>query len=149
MFLTHPDNWDKCLKHNLFGFEKEYTYTVQHYMGAGDQAMIYLAKESAIWGVVEITEILLNQSEPIGWQKKGWKARKGRPIIGDFPTRVRFKPLCRVIPPRKISGDENPSRNALEYITDKKRWNVFVQIALSRVPEADIKTVCHWAGGAC
>ena len=77
MFLTHPDNWEKCLQHSLFGFDQEYAYTVEHFVKPGDQAMIYLAKQSAIWGVVEITEVVLNQTEPIGWLKKGWEARKG------------------------------------------------------------------------
>lgn len=145
MFLTHPDNWKKCLEHNLFGFDEEYTYTVQHYIRPGDHAIIYLAKESVIWGVIEITDVLLNQVEPIGWLKKGWEARKGAKIHSTFPTRVRFRPACVVHPPRKISGKINEYRNQLEYITDKKRWNIFVQIALSRVPEADVATVFRWA----
>ncbi|MFH1235584.1 MAG: hypothetical protein V1685_01440 [Parcubacteria group bacterium] len=145
MFLTHPDNWVKCRENNLFGFDEEYAYTVEHYMRPGDHAMIYLAKHSAIWGVVEIIDIMLNQTEPIGWLKKGWEARKGEKIIGAFPARVRFRTVCEVNPPRKINGNINESRNQLEYITDKKRWNVFVQIALCRVPEADIKTVISWA----
>ena len=148
MFLTHPDNWGKCLEHSLFGFDAEYAFTVEHYIRPGDHAMIYLAKLSAIWGVVEIVDVLLNQVEPIGWLKKGWEARKGAEIQGSFPVRVRFRPLCRIDPPRKISGNENEFRNQIEYITDKKRWNVFVQIALSRVPEADIRTVFQWASGA-
>ena len=134
MFLTHPDNWEKCLQHSLFGFDQEYAYTVEHFVKPGDQAMIYLAKQSAIWGVVEITEVLLNQTEPIGWLKKGWEARKGGRIEGTFPARVRFRPVCRVDPPRVISGPTNRHREQLEYITDKKRWNVFVQIALSDEP---------------
>jgi len=145
MFLTHPDNWAKCLAHGLFGFDDEYAFTVEHYIRGGDLAMIYLAKESAIWGIVEITDVLLNQSEPIGWLKKGWEARKGAHIEGAFPARVRFRSVCEVKPPRKISGPTNHFRNQLEYITDKKRWNVFVQIALSRVPETDIQTVIRWA----
>ena len=148
MFLSHPDNWKICLERGLFGFDEEYAYTVEHFMRAGDQAMIYLAKESAVWGVVEITEILLNQTESVGWLKKGWEARKGARIEGSFPARVRFRPLCRVNPPRRINGTQNESRNELEYITDKGRWNVFVQIALSRVPQADIKTVFDWANAA-
>lgn len=145
MFLTHPDNWEKCLQHSLFGFDEEYAYTVEHYIQPRDQAIIYLAKQSAIWGVVEIVDVLLNQKDPIGWLKKGWEARRGAQIQGDFPARIRFIPLCRIEPPRKISGAINESRNQLEYITDKKRWNVFVQIALSRVPEDDVKTVFRWA----
>ncbi|MDR7418236.1 MAG: hypothetical protein QN178_04935 [Armatimonadota bacterium] len=145
MFLTHPDNWEKCLEHSLFGFDDEYAYTVERYIRPGDQAIIYLAQRSAIWGVVEITDVLLNQTEPIGWLKKGWEARKGAHIAGAFPARVRFKPLCLIEPPRVIAGNGNESRNQLEYITDKKRWNVFVQIALSRVPGADIETVMRWA----
>jgi predicted RNA-binding protein len=145
MFLTHPDNWEKCLEHSLFGFDEEYAYTVRNYIHAGDHAIIYLAKESAVWGVVEITDVLLNQVEPIGWLKKGWEARKGAAIHGAFPARVRFRPICVVEPPRKISGKTNEYRDQLEYITDKKRWNVFVQIALSRVPEADVTTVRGWA----
>ncbi len=113
MFLTHPDNWEKCLEHGLFGFDDEYAYTVEHY--------IQPAKQSAIWGVVEIVEVLLNQKDSIGYLKKGWEARKGAQIQGDFPARVRFIPLCRIEPPRKISGAINESRNQLEYITDKKR----------------------------
>jgi hypothetical protein len=50
MFLTHPDNWELCVRHGLFGFDEEYAYTVEHYIRPGDQAIIYLAKESAIWG---------------------------------------------------------------------------------------------------
>jgi hypothetical protein len=145
MFLTHPDNWEKCVEHGLFGFDAEYAYTVGHYISTGDQAIIYLAKESAIWGIVEIREVLLNQTEPIGWLKKGWEARKGADIVGAFPARVRIHPLCRLEPPRRIGGPDNQSRNELEYITDKQRWNVFVQIALSRVPEADVNTVFRWA----
>jgi hypothetical protein len=145
MFLTHPDNWEKCLEHGLFGFDDEYAYTVEHYIRPGDRAIIYLAQRSAIWGVVEITEVLLKQTESIGWLKKGWEARKGTHIEGAFPARVRFLPICRVEPPRVIKGNGNESRNQLEYITDKTRWNVFVQIALSRVPEADIETVMRWA----
>ena len=145
MFLTHPDNWEKCLAHGLFGFDEEYSYTVERYIRPGDRAIIYLAQRSAIWGAVEITEVLLNQTEPIGWLKKGWEARKGARIEGVFPARVRFRPLCRVEPPRAIAGSGNEWRNQLEYITDKKRWNVFVQIALSRVPRADVGTVIRWA----
>ena len=145
MFLTHPDNWKKCVQHSLFGFDEEYVYTVEHYVCRGDQAIIYLAKKSAIWGVIEITDVLLNQTTHIGWLKKGWEARKGGRIVGKFPARVRFKPLCKVDPPRWIGGDNNKYRNQIEYITDKKRWNVFVQVALSRVPEADVKTVFRWA----
>jgi len=144
MFLTHPDNWAKCCEHGLFGFDEEYAYTVEHFIQGGDHAIIYLAKESAIWGVVEVTDVLLNQTEPIGWLKKGWEARKGAPIVGAFPARVRFRPLIELQPHRKINGDRNPFRNQLEYLTDKKRWNVFVQIALSRVPEADVQTVIRW-----
>ena len=146
MFLTHPDNWEKCLEHSLFGFDQEYSYTVEHYVRPGDRAIIYLAKLSAIWGVVEITEVLLNQGEPIGWLKKGWEARKGGRIHGLFPARVRFRQIAKIGYPRKIGGANNEFRNALEYITDKERWNVFVQIALSRVPEADVATVLKWAG---
>jgi hypothetical protein len=145
MFLTHPDNWTMCLKNSLFGFDEEYAYTVKHYIRPGDQAIVYLAKDSAIWGVVEITDVLLDQTEPIGWLKKGWEARKGGQIQGVFPNRVRFRPGCALQPPRKISGPSNQYRNELEYITDKKRWNVFVQTALSRVPEADVRTVLAWA----
>jgi hypothetical protein len=107
--------------------------------------MIYLAKESAIWGVVEITEVLLNQTEPIGWLKKGWDARKGAAIVGDFPARVRFQPVAAVRPPKRIGKYFAEARNELEYITDKERWNVFVQM---RVPEADIATVLRWAAEA-
>jgi len=120
MFLTHPDNWKKCLEYGLFGFDQEYAYTVEHYIHPGDQAMIYLAKQSAIWGLVEITGVLLNQMEPIGWLKKGWEARKGGRIQGAFPARVRIKPLCQVEPPRVIAGNSNEWRNQLEYITDKE-----------------------------
>jgi len=148
MFLTHPDNWAKCLHHCLFGFDQEYAYTVEHFIRPGDHAIIYLAKESAIWGVVEITDVLLNQTDAIGWLKKGWEARKGDRIVGAFPARVRFQKVAALQPPRKISGSENQFRNALEYITDKKRWNVFVQIALSRVPENDVRTVLEWARAA-
>jgi predicted RNA-binding protein len=148
MFLTHPDNWQKCLEHGLFGFDKEYAYTVEHFIRPGDQAIIYLAKDSAIWGVVEITDILLDQTAQIGWLKKGWEARKGEQILGAFPARVRFRPVCALKPPRKISGADNQFRDQLEYITDKKRWNVFVQIALSRVPEADVRTVMAWSNHA-
>lgn|SRR5574341_418787 len=148
MFLTHPDNWEKCIQHGLFGFDEEYAYTVEHFVRPGDQAMIYLAKQSAVWGVVEIKEVLLNQVEPIGWLKKGWEARKGAQIPGRFPARVRIAEFCRVNPPRFIGGPNNPSRNELEYITDKKRWNVYVQIALCRVPAADIQTVFRWAQGS-
>lgn len=144
IFLTHPDNWEKCLQHSLFGFDQEYAYTVEHFVRPGDKAIIYLAKKSAIWGVVEINDVLLNQTEPIGWLKKGWKARKGRQIEGNFPARVRFREFCRLQPPRAISGVTNPYRDQLEYITDKQRWNVFVQIALLRVPEADVNTVLGW-----
>lgn len=111
----------------------------------GDRTIVYLAQRSAIWGVVEITDVLLNQREPIGWLKKGWEARRGTSIEGAFPARVRFRPLCRVEPPRVIAGNGNESRNQLEYITDRKTWNVFVQIALSRVFEADVETVMRWA----
>lgn len=45
MFLTHPDNWEKCLQHNLFGFDDEYEYTVEHYVAPGDRA-IHLLGES-------------------------------------------------------------------------------------------------------
>lgn len=145
MFLTHPDNWEKCLEHQLFGFDEEYAYTVEHYVNPGDQAIIYLAKQSAVWGVVEVQRVMLEQTEPIGWLKKGWEARKGEDIEGLFPARVRFKPITRITPPRKIGGRRNPFRNQLEYITDKRRWNVFVQIALSRVPQADVRTVQKWA----
>ncbi len=143
--MTHPDNWKKCLEHNLFGFDEEYAYTVEHYIRPGDQAIIYLAKDSAIWGIVEITDVLLNQTDPIGWLKKGWEARKGGQIRGVFPVRVRFRPVCALHPPHKINGTRNQYRDQLEYITDKERWNVFVQIALSRVPEADVRTVLAWA----
>jgi len=145
MLLTHPDNWEKCVQHGLFGFDEEYASTVEHYIKPGDQAIIYLAKHSTVWGVVEITDVLLSQTEEIGWQKKGWEARKGARIVGLFPARVRFRTVCKVTPPRKIGGGNNEARNQLEYITDKKRWNIFVQIALSRVPEADVKTVIGWA----
>jgi len=94
---------------------------------------------------VEITEVLLNQTEPIGWLKKGWEVRKGAHLEGAFLARVRFRPIRRIEPPRVIAGNGNESRNRLEYITDKTRWNVFVQVALSRVPEADIETVMRWA----
>ena len=145
MFLTHPDNWTICLDAGLFGFDEEYAYTVEHYVRPGDNAIIYLAKQSAIWGVVEITEVLLKQTVPMGWLKKGWEARKGQTIVGTFPARVRFQQVRRLDPPRVIGGASNASRDQLEYITDKKRWNVFVQIALSRVPEADVATVLGWA----
>ena len=56
MFLTHPDNWEKYLERSLFGFDNEYAYTVEHYIHPGDRSIIYLAKLSAIWGVVEITD---------------------------------------------------------------------------------------------
>lgn len=148
MFLTHPDNWEKCCGKGLFGFDQEYAYTVEHFISAGDQAIIYLAKESAIWGIVEITDVLLNQTEDIGWLKKGWEARKNKNIVGSFPARVAFRPLCKLQTPQKINGLANQYRNELEYITDKKRWNVFVQIALSRVPEADVRTVLRWAQSA-
>jgi len=147
MFLTHPDNWSLCVEHGLFGFDDEYAYTVEHYVHAGDLAMIYLAKQSAIWGVVEVTDVLLGQTQPIGWLKKGWEARKGTRIEGAFPARVRFHTVCELRVPRAIGGAKNQFRNELEYITDKRRWNVFVQIALSRVPEADIATVLRWAKG--
>ena len=140
MFLTHPDNWAICLDSGLFGFDEEYAYTVEHYLHPGDHAIIYLAKQSAIWGVVEVTEVLLKQTLAMGWLKKGWEARKGQAIAGAFPARVRFRQVRRVNP-RVIRGATNAFRNQLEYITDKNRWNVFVQIALSRVPEADVSTV--------
>jgi len=145
MFLTHPDNWQKCLQHGLFGFDEEYAYTVEHFVKPGDEAIIYLAKESAIWGLVEITEVLLKQTESIGWLKKGWEARKGAQIVGAFPARVRFRSVVSLRQPKRIGGPSNEARNQLEYITDKRRWNVFVQIALSRVPAADVDTVRAWA----
>lgn len=131
--------------HNLFGFDQEYAYTVEHFVQPGDQAVIYLAKLSAIWGVVEITRVLLNQQDEIGWLKKGWEARKNRNVVGRFPARVQFRSVCELRPPRTINGADNPFRNELEYITDKQRWNVFVQIALSRIPESDVQTVLRWA----
>jgi hypothetical protein len=148
MFLTHPDNWELCLQYDLFGFDEEYAYTVEHYIRPGDQAIIYLAKQSAVWGVVEVTELLLNQTDSIGGKKKGWEARKGTIIEGKYPARVRIRSVAKILPPRRINGLENPFRNELEFITDKKRWNVFVQIALVRVPRQDVETVLRWAGEA-
>ena len=55
LFLTYPDNWEKRLEHGLLGFDDEYAYTVEHYIRPMDRAIVYLAKRSAIWGVVEIT----------------------------------------------------------------------------------------------
>jgi hypothetical protein len=114
MFLTHPDNWQMCLTHNLLGFDKEYAYTVEHFIRPRDQAIIYLAEESSIWGVVEVTDVLLTQTELIGWLKKGWEARKSGRIQGVLPARVRFQAVCQVNPARKIGGKENASRNELE-----------------------------------
>lgn len=117
---------------------------MEHFIEPAGGAIIYLAKESAIWGVVEITEVLLKQTLSIGWLKKGWEARKGAQISGAIPARVRFRPVCSMKPPRQSNGPDNPARNQLECITDKKRWNVFVQIALSRVPGTDVHTVERW-----
>ena len=92
-----------------------------------------------------MTALLLNQTGLIGWRKKGWEARKGAIIEGAFPARVRIRDVAKVVPPRRINGPENPFRNELEFITDKKRWNVFVQIAMLRVPAQDVETVLRWA----
>jgi len=78
-----------CRERGLFGFDQQYAYTVEHFVTVGDQAIIYRAKESAIWGIVEITDVLLNQSESIGWLKKGWEARKNKQIVGFLP-----RPSC-------------------------------------------------------
>jgi hypothetical protein len=144
MFVTHRDNWAICLKHGLFGFDDEYKATIERFMRGGDLAIIYLAKPGAIWGVVRVRDVMLDQRDHVGWVKKGWEARKRAPRAGLYPTRVRFDVERALAEPARLDGPDNPRRKALEYITDKVRWNVFVQVALARVPLADVETVLTW-----
>lgn len=62
-----------------------------------------------------------------------------------IPSEGPLSPCLPSCPPRVTAGVGNESRNQLEYITNKARWNIFVQTALCRVPEADVATVCRWA----
>ncbi len=136
------ENWQICRAHSVFGFDWRYLPTLERFVNAGDEAIVYVTG-GAFVATAEITGGWFEDHTPIGWTKAS------RPYA--FPVRIpiRITSQGRAGVAWTIDHDENRLRgrrdnllNAIEFIADKgKTWNQYVQVSLVRITSADYDTV--------
>lgn len=136
-FITRPNNWEICLARRVFGFDQEYRETVSRYMMAGDRALVYVTSPiKGIVAAVQLDRVSIGESEHIGWTASG-----GQPKL--FPDRVYWSALKFFEPPLPVApGEEFFHR--LQFLPDKKRYNVYLQVALIRISAEDVELALGW-----
>lgn len=137
-FITRPENWEICLARRMFGFDEEYRETVSRYMASGDRALIYVTSPvKGIVAAVQIDRVSLCETEYLGWT-----AANGQPKL--FPDRVYWTALKMFEPALPIApGEEFFHR--LQFLPDKKRYNVYLQVALIRISSEDVERALNWS----
>jgi len=139
-FITRPNNWQICLERHAFGFDAEYRETVSRYMAPGDRALVYVtAPVKGIVGALRIDRVSLDETADFGWT-----AASGQPKL--FPDRVYWTPIKMFNPPLAI-GAGSEFFNRLQFIPDKRRYNVYLQVALIRIPAEDLELALSWGQG--
>jgi len=126
--------------------DARYYITLERFMKAGDQAIVYTTKDQAFVAAVEFYGNFFYDPRDIGWTKGG------RPFI--FPYRIKFKILKESIKPPTISFslDEDENGKALHinpnfidelaFILDKGRtWNQYLQVSAIPISQEDFLTV--------
>jgi hypothetical protein len=137
VFITRPNNWGICLTRRAFGFDEEYRETISRHMAGGDRALVYVTSPvKGIVAVVHIDRVSVGETESLGWT-----AADGRPKL--FPDRVYWLPIKVFDPPLSIApGGE--FLNRLQFLPDKKRYNVYLQVALIRISSEDVELALNW-----
>jgi predicted RNA-binding protein len=136
-FITRPKNWEICLTHRVFGFDEEYRETVSRYMASGDRALVYVTSPiKGIAAVVHIDRVSLGETEHLGWT-----AVDGQRKL--FPDRVYWTPIKIFGPPISVApGGE--FLHSLQFLPDKKRYNIYLQVALIRISAEDMELALNW-----
>jgi len=136
-FITRPDNWKICLTRKTFGFDEEYRETVSRYMNTGDRALVYVTSPlKGIVSVVQIDRVSLSEAEHLGWTSAA-----GQPKL--FPDRVYWTPLKVFDPPLSVAPGAE-FLNRLQFLPDKKRYNIYLQVALIRICSEDVELALNW-----
>ncbi len=136
-FITRPKNWEICLAQRAFGFDKEYRETISRYMMSGDRALVYVTSPvKGIVAAVHVDRVSLGETTFFGWT-----AADGQPKL--FPDRAYWTPLIIFDPPLSIAlGEEFFHR--LQFLPDKKRYNIYLQVALIRISSEDVELALNW-----
>jgi len=138
-FITRPDNWQVCQGRGIFGFDAEYRETVSRYVQPGDRALVWVTLPvGGVAAVIRITRVSLHEQEQIGW-----RSAKGESKL--FPDRVYWQPIKHFTP--ALGPATAPDFfNRLQFIPDKKRYNVYLQVALIRIVPEDVELALDWPG---
>jgi hypothetical protein len=141
LLVTRPWNWRICETQGLFGLDDRYRTTLTRFVVPGDLTAIYVTGLGIV-GVVEITEILPDQAEGVGW-KRGVKEVRRHPCL--VPSQIQMEVGQRFDAAIKIDPRSNNRLDELEYFTEKsKSWYSFVYPTIARLPVEDIETILRW-----
>jgi len=141
---TSPRNWEICKRNCIWGMDARYFVTLEKFLRAGDQAVVYTHGGKFV-AVVEFMGKWFYENKDIGWTKG-----KTRSL---FPYRIKFKILHEAKNPPRISystieenGEAkwiNPNFiDNISFIADKgKTWNSYLQVSIVRLTEEDFNTI--------
>jgi hypothetical protein len=132
VFITRPDNWRVCFDRRVFGFDAECRETIGRYLHTGDRALIWVTLPvSGVAAVVRVNRVALDEQEHFGWTTS-----KGEPKL--FQDRVYWEPL-KLFDPALGPKTDRDFFNALQFIPDKRRYNIYLQVALIRIAADDVE----------
>ncbi len=136
-FVTRPNNWAICQERRVFGFDAEYRETVTRYLSPGDRALVWVTLPiGGVAAVISVTDVSIDQQDHIGWLT----SRKEPKL---FPDRVHWEPL-RIFDPALGPATARDFFDRLQFIADKRRYNIYLQVALIRVAAEDVELALSW-----
>jgi predicted RNA-binding protein len=131
-FITRPENWKVCEEKCVFGFDSEYRETISRYMKPDDRALVWVTLPiGGVAAAIRILKVSLDEEEHVGWT-----TAKG--VAKLFQDRVYWEPI-KFFSPALGPRSDMDFFNRLQFIPDKKRYNVYLQVALIRIAAEDVE----------
>jgi predicted RNA-binding protein len=143
---TSAENWEICRNNSVWGMDARYFVTLEKFLKAGDEAVVYTHGGRFV-AVVEFFGEYFHSEEDIGWKKGINKFL--------FPYRIKFRIIHESKNPPRISfsTDEIGTKaqrikpnliDKITFIADKGRtWNQYLQVSIIRITEEDFDTICQ------
>ena len=141
---TSAENWEICRNNDIWGMDARYYVTLDKFLKAGDQAVVY-TKGGNFKAVIEFIGQYFYSEDDLGWTKKKYKFL--------FPYRIKFRVIHETVEPVQIyfSTEEigkkaewsNPNFiDDIVFIADKGRtWNQYLQVSIINITEEDFDTL--------
>src|SRR5262249_1476941 len=130
-FVTRPHDWNIYLARRVFGFDSEYRETIHRYLHPGDRALVWVnLPVGGVAALIQINRVAIDEKEHIGCQTAKGEAKL-------FEDRVYWE-LLKLFEPALGPKTDVEFFNALQFITDKKRYDVYLQVALIRISAEDV-----------